>query len=243
MQISREFHTHPLKYTSGGNSCRYIVVHNTGNTASARNEASFAASSGGLDRPSSYHYVLDGSNPVYQLLDDTDTAWAVGAWRGAVQYIGNNESVSIEVCSNGTEFTGAEIAQLTELVGMLMKRHNIPANRVVRHWDCHSGRKSCPAWYVPQNRWNALWSVITSGVIKEDGTMAECIIQPNGKGYLVWFDGTKAHGLANPDELKAIQMVYKAATGKEIPSIKLGSADAPWATRFKAALDRGWSKI
>lgn len=245
MQISREFHTHGGKYTPGGNSCRYIVVHNTGNTASARNEASFAASSGGLDRPSSYHYVLDGSNPVYQLLDDTDTAWAVGAWKGAVQYIGNDESVSIEVCSNGTEFTGAEIAQLTELVGILMKRHNIPAERVVRHWDAHSGHKQCPAWYVPQDRWNALWSVITSGII-ENGEirMSECIFQPNDKKYLVWFDGTRAHGLAHPHEVDAINMVYKAChDGKSIPQFALGHEGSPWATRFKAALDRGWPKI
>ena len=73
--------------------------------------------------------------------------------------------------------------------------------------------------------------------------MAECIIQPNGKGYLVWFDGTKAHPLAHPDELKAIQMVYKGATGKDIPSIKLGEPGAPWATRFKAALDRDWKTV
>jgi len=241
MQISRAYHAHAGNYTPGGNSCRYIVVHNTGNTASALNEARFAQNS---QHPSSYHYVLDGSNPVYQILDDTDTAWAVGAWRGATQYIGNNESISIEVCSNGTKFTGAEIAQLTELVGLLMKRHNIPANRVVRHWDCHSGHKSCPSWYVPQDRWNALWRVITSGVIVNGVVMSECIFQPNGKGYLVWFDGTRAHGLAHPDEVNAINMVYKAChDGKSIPQFALGHEGSPWATRFKNALDRGWTKI
>ena len=34
-----------------------------------------------------------------------------------------------------------------------------------------------------------------------------CIIQPNGKSYLVYYDGVKAHGLAHPDELNAINMV------------------------------------
>lgn len=240
MQISREFRTHSGKYTPGGNSCRYIIVHNTGNTASARNEASFAASSGGLDRPSSYHYVLDGSNPVYQLLDDTDTAWAVGAWRGATQYIGNNESISIEVCSNGTEFTGAEVAQLTELVGLLMKRHGIPASRVVRHFDAHSGHKQCPAAYCNQSKWNALWRVITSGIIEDGRIMAECEFQPDGKGVMVWFDGTNAHGLANRDEEIAVKQVYKKSTGKDIPVFALGSKSAPYAYRFWQALNRGW---
>lgn len=242
LEISRAYHAHRGNYTPDGNSCRYIVVHNTSNTANANAEARYAASS---QHPSSYHYVLDGSNPVYQLLDDTDTAWAVGAWRGAVQYIGNNESISIEVCSNGTEFTGAEVAQLTELVGILMKRHNIPASRVVRHFDAHSGHKQCPGWYVPQDRWNALWRVITSGIIENgEFVMSECIFQPNGKGYLVWFDGTKAHGLAHPDEVTAVNMVYKAChDGKGIPQFALGKEGAPWATRFKSALDRGWTKI
>ena len=237
MEISREFHAHRGNYTPGGNSCRYIVVHNTGNTANARAEASYAQSN---QHPSSYHYVLDGSNPVYQILDDTDTAWAVGAWSGAVQYIGNNESISIEVCSNGTEFTGAEIAQLTELVGILMKRHGIPASRVVRHRDAHSGHKECPAWYVPQDRWNALWKVITSGVIENGVIMAECEFQPDGKGYMVWFDGTNAHGVASADEEKAIKMVYRNATGKELPVFALGSKTAPFALRFYQALNRGW---
>lgn len=240
LEISRAYHAHRGNYTPGGNSCRYIVVHNTSNTANANAEARYAAND---QHPSSYHYVLDGSNPVYQILDDTDTAWAVGAWSGARQLIGNNESISIEVCSNGTEFTGSEVAQLTELVGILMKRHGIPASRVVRHYDCHTGHKDCPAAYVNQAKWNALWKVITSGAVENGVIMAECIFRPNNKGYLVWFDGTKAHGLAHPDEVTAIDKVYRAATGKGIPQFALGSESAPWATRFKNALDRGWTKI
>lgn len=240
MQISREYHAHSGNYNVGGNHPRYIVVHNTGNVANARSEARFAQND---QHPSSYHYVLDG-NECFQILDDTDTAWAVGAWAGAYQIIGNHESVSIEVCSNGTEFTSQEIRQLTELVGILMKRWNIPAERVVRHYDCHSGHKDCPAFYVNQSRWNALWSVITSGIIKEDEIMSECIFRPNDKKYLVWFDGTKAHGLAHPDEVNAINMVYKACHGgKSIPQFALGHEGSPWATRFKNALDRGWTKI
>lgn len=241
MQISREFHAHSGNYNRGGNYPRFIVVHNTGNTANARAEARFAQND---QHPSSYHYVLDG-NECFQILDDTDTAWAVGAWAGTYQIIGNRESVSIEVCSNGTEFTSQEIKQLTELVGILMDRWDIPAERVVRHYDCHSGHKDCPAFYVNQSRWNALWSVITSGIIKEDeiDMGMECIIQPNGKKYLVYYDGHKCHPLAHPDEVTAIQTVAQATLGKKLPQIALGKDGAPWATRFKAAIDREWKEI
>lgn len=224
MKISREYHAHAGNYTPGGNRCRYIVVHNTGNVAGARAEARYAQN----DRhPSSYHYVLDGAE-CFQILDDTETAWAVGAWRGNTQYISNSESISIEVCSNGTEFTPAEIAQLTELTGMLMRRHNIPAERVVRHYDCHggpSGRKDCPAWYVDAGRWRALWRVITSGTV-DDGEvkMASSIIQPDGMGVLVWIDDAgEWHGLAKPAEKDAVQAYHKQATGKELPVFAFGT--------------------
>ena len=160
--ISRAYHAHSGNYTPGGNSCRYIVVHNTGNTAPARNEASYAQNN---QHPSSYHYVLDGGGTIYQVLSDSDTAWAVGAWAGARQLIGNNESISIEVCSDGTEFTEAEQQELTWLVQMLMAKWGIPADRVVRHWDCHTGRKNCPAYYSGASNpaWDALHERITGG--------------------------------------------------------------------------------
>ena len=160
--ISRAYHAHSGNYTPGGNSCRYIVVHNTGNTAPARNEASYAQNN---QHPSSYHYVLDGGGTIYQVLSDSDTAWAVGAWAGAKQIIGNNESISIEVCSNGTEFTEAEQQELAWLVQMLMAKWGIQADRVVRHWDCHTGRKNCPAYYSGASNpaWDALHERITGG--------------------------------------------------------------------------------
>ena len=49
--------------------------------------------------------------------------------------------------------------------------------------------------------------------------------------------------IAHPDELNAINMVARAATGKNLPSIALGKEGAPYATRFKNAIDRGWDKI
>lgn len=148
---------HSGNFTPGGNSCEYIVVHNTANTASAYQEACYAHNS---QHASSYHYVLDGSD-IYQTLSCYDTAWAVGAWSGATQLIRNNQSISIEVCSAGTEFTSDEIKQLRYLVLSLMEKFGISADHVVRHYDCHTGRKSCPAYYVNWENWQELHSQIT----------------------------------------------------------------------------------
>ena len=157
--ISREFHAHSGNYTPGGNSRRYIVVHYTGGAGSARNTAAWSQN----DRhESSFHYVLDGQGTIYQILDDSDTAWAVGAWSGYRQLIGNGESISIEVCSNGEDFTPAEISELAWLVQRLMRDYGIPRDRVVRHYDCHTGHKHCPAPYVDERKWIQLKNQITT---------------------------------------------------------------------------------
>lgn len=152
------------RYTAGGNSRKYIVVHNTANTATAVQEANNLKNNNGS---SSFQYAVDDVD-IVQCVHDYDTAWAVGAWAGAVQYIGNNQSISIEVCNPGTEFSDACKKNLRALVLHLMEYYGIPADHVVRHWDCHSGRKQCPKFYSGANNaaWNELHSYITSASTK-----------------------------------------------------------------------------
>lgn len=66
----------------------------------------------------------------------------------------------------------------------------------------------------------------------------ECIFQPNDEGYMVYYDGGKVHPLGHPDEVTAINMVYKQCYGTDIPIFKLGTKNAPWATRFMQAVAR-----
>ena len=149
------------RYTKGGNSRKYIVVHNTANTASAVNEAKNLKNNPGQ---SSFHYAIDDRD-IIQCVHDYDTAWAVGAWAGTTAYVKNSQSISIEVCNPGTEFSTAEKQNLRKLVMHLMEYYHIPASRVVRHWDCHSGRKKCPAFYAGSGNsaWSALHAYITGG--------------------------------------------------------------------------------
>lgn len=66
----------------------------------------------------------------------------------------------------------------------------------------------------------------------------ECIYRPNGENYLVYYDGCTIHPLSHPDEVTAIQKVYKACYGTDIPMFELGTKKAPWATRFANAVNR-----
>lgn len=162
-RILRTFHAHSGNYTPGGNRPKWIIVHFTANTASAKQEATYANND---QHPSSYHAVLDGSGNIYQILDLTDTAWAVGAWPGATQLIGNNESVSIEVCNDGGPFTIDEIADLRWLVRRWMTELGIDADHVVRHFDAHTGRKECPQFYSGFN--NKHWETLHDTITRED---------------------------------------------------------------------------
>lgn len=142
------------RYTHGGNSRKYLVVHNTANTASAKNEALNLKNN---YAESSFHYVIDDVD-IIQCVHDYDTAWAVGPWKGATAIIRNNQSISIEVCSNGTEFTSKEVENLRKLVLHLMEYYGIPADHVVRHYDCHTGHKACPAAYCGSAANDARWA-------------------------------------------------------------------------------------
>lgn len=148
------------RYTHGGNSREWLVVHNTANTASAKNEALNLKNN---YAESSFHYVIDDTS-IIQCVHDYDTAWAVGPWKGATAIIRNNQSISIEVCSNGTEFTAKEVENLRKLVLHLMEYYGISADHVVRHYDCHTGHKACPAAYCGSAAKDAKWEKLHASI-------------------------------------------------------------------------------
>lgn len=75
------------------------------------------------------------------------------------------------------------------------------------------------------------------------GEDMECVIRLNGdeKKPLVYFDGCKLRKINHPDELKALQDVYRLTHGgREIPMFPLGTAEAPFGTRLAELV--GWYK-
>ena len=141
--------------TRKSGSYKYIVVHYTSTNASALNNCKYFS---GGNRNASAHYFIDSSS-IYEYLDPHDYyAWSVGDGHGRYG-ITNANSINIEVCRDNRAFTDGEISRLAFLVQKLMKEFNIPASRVVRHYD--ASRKQCPAYYVNSSRWNALKKKIT----------------------------------------------------------------------------------
>lgn len=146
-------------------SVDYIVVHYTGSGSSnypcALNNCQYFA---GGDRSASAHYFIDDSG-IYEYADPDEYAtWHCGDGHG-MYGITNANSVGIEVCSSGEDFTDEEIEYLRQLVTYLMDRYDIDVDHVVRHYDA-SG-KHCPAPYIDWDRWVWLRSIITSGEHRE----------------------------------------------------------------------------
>lgn len=150
----------PETYTSGrgGHSVEWIVIHYTGAPGSARNNGIYFS---GGNRNASAHYFIDDNDTVLSV-PEGDTAWAVGNFRG------NQESISIEVCSDGEDFTSAEIERLRTCTLDLMNRYGIDASHVIRHHDVadyYTGRfvdphKDCPAPYVSGDPTGAKWKTL-----------------------------------------------------------------------------------
>ena len=135
---------------------KYIVIHYTGNDGdTAMNNAKYYASN---VVKTSAHYFVD-EKEIVQSVDDLRIAWAVGGNKypscaqtgGGTMYgkCKNANSISIELCDavkNGVYAPSAKtVAQALELTKALMKKYNIPASNVIRHFDVTG--KLCPAYW------------------------------------------------------------------------------------------------
>ena len=138
-----------------------ICVHYTGDCgATAAQLAKYwqnVAAGVFKDKPWSWtsaQYIVGLDGEVIRCIPDSEIAYAAANQ--------NADTIHIEVCykRQSGEFEESSIVALGELVRSLMKKHAIPAGKVVRHYDLTG--KLCPAYYVDENRWAALHERITS---------------------------------------------------------------------------------
>ena len=114
-----------------------IVVHNTANDASARNEIAYMI---GNNQEVSFHYAVDDKE-VVQGIPENRNAWHCGDGANGK---GNREGVAIEICyskSGGNRFVQAE-KNAVDLIVSILKKYNWGVERVTKHQD-YSG-KYCP---------------------------------------------------------------------------------------------------
>lgn len=218
---------------------RYCTIHYTGSMASAKNNCIYFSTG---NRNSSADVFVDRDGTIWEYNNPLDGyyTWHCGDGRGR-HGITNANSIGIEVVSDGRDFTPEQIAALKDLYSHYCQVFGRKLE-LVRHYD--ASRKECPKAYVDAGKWDSLKRQIDDGSPASTGpkrkrSKMECIFQPNDEGYLVYYDGYTTHRIDHPDEVTAIQMVYSACnSGASIPMFRLGSKDAPWATRFLDVIGR-----
>ena len=168
----------------------YIVIHYTAGvtskTGSAINTANYFRTT---DREVSADFIVDDTEVVQYNGDIKNRyTWHCGgskySTKGGSLYkkCTNANSIGIEICSvNSTGkmqnandktygFTAASIANAEELVKKLMVEYNIPAERVIRHYDVTG--KPCPGiigWNADsgsETAWNSFKKTISDNVNK-----------------------------------------------------------------------------
>lgn len=117
-----------------GNACTHIAIHETANTGYKANaQAHSNLQNRGNTREASWHYQVDDKEAIQSYYDGIK-CWHVGK--------GNSKAIAIEICVNSDGDFNKAVENAVELTKILMKRHNIPANRVVQH--NHFTGKNCP---------------------------------------------------------------------------------------------------
>ena len=151
---------------------RYIALHYTAGTTSkagtALGTAKWFANGGNPSNPASSDFLVDDRDIIQYNKDiENYCSWCVGGTKyspttslGASLYgkATNKNTINIEICSNKVNkksllasdtdwyFTEAELNNARELVKYLMKKYNIPIERVIMHHSVTG--KPCPAMWT-----------------------------------------------------------------------------------------------
>jgi N-acetylmuramoyl-L-alanine amidase len=142
-----------IKYNySLGNGIRYIVIHDTGNKRKGANAYAHYRYFNSGNRRASAHYFVDDKG-IFQLVEDYNASWHCGDGKGKYG-ITNHNSIGIEICINEDGDYEKAVENTIELVKCLMKKYDIPLDRVVRHYD--ASKKICPR-SMSKNNWERWW--------------------------------------------------------------------------------------
>ena len=179
---------------------KYIALHYTAGTTSkagtAMSTAKWFANGANPKNPASSDFIVDDRDIVQYNKDiENYYAWCVGGTKytnpttslGASLYgiATNKNTISIEICSNKRNpksldandkdwyFTDAELDNTRELVKYLMKKYNIPIERVIMHHTVTG--KLCPAmWTHNETELKGYYDFLKS----IDNTVESTIIPP-----------------------------------------------------------------
>lgn len=158
-------------------SAEFVVIHNTYNDASARNEIAYMKRN---NLKVSFHYAIDDREIVQGVPEDRN-AWHAGdGGRGD----GNRKGIGVEICyskSGGERFIKAE-KRAAEFTAEILKRYGWGLDRVKKHQDF--ARKYCPHRTLDLG-WERFLNMV-KGFMKGDGKMSAYNDSPSKWAEKAW---------------------------------------------------------
>lgn len=159
VEIKRKITPYNFSILVSNKKNQYIVVHYVGAVSTAKNNADYYASK---KLGASAHYYVD-EKEIWQGVEDENVSWHCG---GGLQGINghtfhgkctNSNSIGIEMCvkkdvRGNWYFEENTVKNTVDLIKMLMAKHKIPIDRVIRHYDVTG--KICPAPLVDEAKWS-----------------------------------------------------------------------------------------
>jgi N-acetylmuramoyl-L-alanine amidase len=139
----------------------------------------------------SAHYTIDRDGRIYRHVPEELRAWHAGVSYWAGEKNVNGRSIGIELVNPGHEFgyvpfADVQIAALIDLADGIVKRHHIPAARVLGHSDVAPARKQDPGELFP---WKCLaeydlgiWPGANPLSLKRDGEDVAAALSRFGYG-------------------------------------------------------------
>jgi N-acetylmuramoyl-L-alanine amidase len=143
----------PNHDTRGGAPVDILVLHYTGMQTAEEALSRLCDPAAKV----SAHYTIDRDGTVYAHVPESERAWHAGVSYWAGERNVNARSIGIEIVNPGHEFgyipfADAQIEALIELAHGILKRHPIPAKRVLGHSDVAPARKTDPGELFPWQR-------------------------------------------------------------------------------------------
>ena len=133
----------------GQNKPEYVVIHETDNWSKGADAKAHATAMKNGNLAGTVHYYVD-SKSIYQTLDHSDGAWAVGDGKGKYG-ITNRNSINIEICVNPETDYYKAVDYAEQLAAKLLKQYGWGTDRLKRHYD--ASRKNCPRRIQAEGRW------------------------------------------------------------------------------------------
>lgn len=237
---NKNFGTHNTSVRSG--KIEYIAIHYVGGSSDADDNVAYFNNRNVTNASADYFVSFNGDIYEYNPDPEARYSWAVGGKKlnsyGVLHGKATNaNSVSIEMCVKfkGSKapkspndpdwyFTEATINSTVELTKYLMEKHNVPASKVIRHFDVTG--KVCPGvvgWNAAsgsEKDWLAFKARLTEAPVE---TPVKTPVETKSKLYRVrksWEDAKSQIGafeiLANAKALADKNPGYKVFNSKGV---------------------------